>query len=79
MGIIRAVRLLLQIAARPELVQAFLASPAEMEKQRREHVAKEFLAILPVFPGLEEDTWNHEKRIRTAFACARVWCEERAK
>lgn len=79
MGIFRAVRLLLQIAARPELVQAFLASPAEMERTRKEAIAREFLAHLPIFPGEKEDTWNHENRIRTAFACARVWLEESAK
>lgn len=79
MGIIRAVILLLKIAAKPELAAAFLASPDEIIRQRKEAVAREFLAHLPIFAGEKEDTWNHENRIRTAFACARVWIEEAAK
>lgn len=79
MTIIRAFRLLMQIAAKPDLAAAFLASPDEIVRQRKEAIAREFLAHLPIFAGEKEDTWNHENRIRTAFACARVWIEEAGK
>lgn len=79
MGIFRAVRLLMRIAASPDLERAFLSSPESMQREKLEAAAREFLASLPILPGVEEDTWNHEKRIRTAFGAARVWLEELAK
>ena len=75
MGLLNALRLLIQLARRPEIAEAFLDSPAAIKRARIEAKAAEFLAQLPVFPGREEDTWNHEARIKTAVRCGRLWAE----
>lgn len=81
MGFIRALRLLMKIAARPELVQALLLpvpakSTAEARADKLEEMALRFMQEHPILPGLEEDTWNHLKRIESSFACARKWLAE---
>ena len=75
MGLLNAIRLLIQLARRPEIAAAFLDSPAAIRRARIEAKAAEFLAQLPVFPGREEDTWNHATRIKTAVECGRQWIE----